>query len=228
MKTIGLLGGTGWSSTIKYYQMLNERVHERLGGYHSAKILLKSIDYHEIMTHYGKNHDKIAQILQHEIQTFLPLQPDCLIICCNSLHKYYDRIASTLSMTIPVFHAVHLVAEELQKRCFQRALLLATKFTMEDGFFAKILEEKGIEAVIPEAKEREQMKVIHEELMLNQTHECSRNFFQQLMARYQDIDAIILGCTEYSLLVNENTSPKPIIDPVYLQTLHAVNYALSE
>ncbi len=129
-----------------------------------------------------------------------------------------------------------LITETGQKRTsrfdlttqFQKVLLLATKFTMEDGFFAKILEEKGIEVVIPEAKEREQMKIIHAELMLNQIHECSRDFFHQLMARYQDVDAIILGCTEYSLLVNENTFPKPIIDPVYLQTLHAVNYALSE
>jgi aspartate racemase len=227
MKTIGLLGGTGWSSTITYYRMLNELVHKRLGGYHSAKILLKSIDYHDIMNHYGQDHQATAHILQQELSTFLLLKPDCLIICCNSLHKYYDHIAPNLAITIPVLHAVHLVADEIKQRHFQKVLLLATKFTMEDGFFAQILEEQGIQVIIPNLEEREHIKQIHDELMQNQIHEKSQNYFEQLIAAYKSCDAVVLGCTEYSLLVNPATSILPIIDSACLQARHAVDYALS-
>lgn len=227
MKTIGLLGGTGWSSTITYYRMLNERVQERLGGYHSAKILLKSIDYHDIMRHYGKNHQAVAAILQQELSTFLPFKPDCLIICCNSLHKYYDDTASNLDITIPVFHAVHLVADEIKQRHLQKVLLLATKFTMEDGFFARILEEQGIHVVIPNAEEREYMKNIHDELMQNQIHAKSQDYFEQLISRHKNCDAVVLGCTEYSLLLNSSTLSLPIIDSACLQVRHAVDYALA-
>ena len=94
MKTIGLLGGTGWSSTIGYYTMLNELVGKHLGGYHSAKILLKSIDYHDIMSNYGKAPEKIADVLLEELLDLISLNPDCIIICCNSLHEYYDLIKS--------------------------------------------------------------------------------------------------------------------------------------
>jgi aspartate racemase len=116
MKTIGLLGGTAWSSTIGYYQMLNELVGERLGGFHSAKILLKSIDYHEIRSNYGKDHEKIALLLQKELAELIALKPDCMIICCNSLHKYYDMIKDNLKSTIPVFHALDLVAQYANER----------------------------------------------------------------------------------------------------------------
>ncbi len=227
MKTIGLLGGTGWSSTITYYRMLNELVNERLGGYHSAKVLLKSIDYHDIMSHYGQDHQATANILQQELSTFLPLKPDCLIICCNSLHKYYDYIAPNLVITIPVFHAVRLVADEIQQRCFEKVLLLATKFTMEDGFFARILEEQGIQVVIPNLEEREHIKQIHEELMQNQIYKKSQDYFGQLIAKHKDCNAVVLGCTEYSLLVNLSTSVLPIIDSACLQVRHAVDYALA-
>jgi aspartate racemase len=97
MKTIGLLGGTGWSSTIGYYTMLNELVGKRLGGYHSAKILLQSIDYHDIMSNYGKDPKKIEDILLEELLNLIALNPDCIIICCNSLHKYMISL-SLISM----------------------------------------------------------------------------------------------------------------------------------
>ena len=106
MKTIGLLGGTGWSSTIGYYALLNTLVNERLGGYHSAKIILKSIDYHDIMSTYGENHEHTAALLKAELLELIALKPDCIMICCNSLHKYYDMIKDGIHSPIPVFHAV--------------------------------------------------------------------------------------------------------------------------
>ena len=226
MKTIGLLGGTGWSSTIGYYKLLNELVSQRLGGYHSAKILLKSIDYHDIKNNYGKNHTIVASLLQQELEGLLALPIDCLIICCNSLHKYFDMIKHNLTLKIPVFHAVELVAQHLVKAKRKRVLLLATRFTMEDGFFAQILENYGIHVTIPPAEDCHEMQQIHAELMQNHVTADARDYFQNLIGRYSDLEAVILGCTEYSLVVDTDHSVLPIVDPVYLQTKHAVTYAL--
>lgn len=225
MKTIGLLGGTGWSSTIDYYRILNELVGERLGGYHSAKILLKSVDYHEIMSNYGKDHDKVAAVLKRELLGLIALKPDCLIVCCSSLHKYYNLIKADLYTDIPVFHALELVADEALNKNYKKLLLLATKFTMEDGFFQDALVARGLDVVIPNLEERNQMKCIHEELMKNVVTQASRDCFSNLIARYKECDTVILGCTEYPLVVNQESSVLPILDPVFLQARAAVDFA---
>ncbi len=226
MKTIGLLGGTGWSSTIGYYKILNELVNDRLGGYHSAKVLLKSIDYHDIMTNYGKNHETVAQLLEKELNELFSLSPDSVMICCNSLHKYYDMIKNKLNFAIPVFHAIDLVAKHINERGYRKVLLLATKFTMEDGFFSNRLNQSDIVVTIPEQSEREEINVIHAQLMQNIVTEDSRNYFKNLILKYKDLDAIVLGCTEFPLVVTQNDSFLPIIDPMYLQAMAAVNYSL--
>jgi aspartate racemase len=224
MKTIGLLGGTGWSSTIEYYKAINELVAKRLGGYHSAKILLKSIDYHDIMSNYGRNHEKIAIILKQELQELITHKPDCIIICCNSLHKYYDLIKHELKSQIPVLHAIELVAQHLLNNQQPKTLLLATKFTMEDGFFEKILKQKGIEVLIPNNDERNKMHAIHAELMHNVVTQEFRNYFSNLIKKYNNVNAVILGCTEYPLIVDNTNSILPIINPVLLQAKSAVDY----
>ena len=226
MKTIGLLGGTGWSSTIGYYKLLNELVYQRLGGYHSAKILLKSIDYHEIMSNYGKNNEKTAQLLYTELSHLIDLHPDCIMICCNSLHKFYDMIKNRLKSTIPIFHSVELSAKYAIQKNYNNVLLLATKFTMEDGFFAKTLEQQGIGVVIPHKDERDRMQKIHDELMQNTITNESRRYFSDLIKVHKKLDAVVLGCTEYPLIVDSDNSALPIIDPVYIQATHAVDFAL--
>lgn len=231
MKTIGLLGGTGWSSTIGYYKRLNELVHERLGGYHSAKIVLKSIDYHDIMSNYGKDPEKIADILFDELLDMYSLHPDCIMICCNSLHKYYDEIKYDIydDEDLPVFHAVELVAEHAKKQKYKKVLLLATKSTMEDGFFADIVKEQGIKVVIPELAVRDAMqKILSDELIHNKVTESSRNYFAQIIANHAECDAVILGCTEFPLLVDASNSKLPIINPVELQCRAAVDFALDD
>lgn len=228
MKTIGLLGGTGWSSTIGYYTLLNELVGKRLGGYHSAKILLKSIDYHDIMSSYGKNPEKIADILLEELLDLIALNPDCIIICCNSLHKYYDLIKPHIyDSDIPVMHAVELVAQHINQQQYKKVLLLATKSTMEDGFFAKILENHNIEVVIPELPERDNMqKILSEELIHNVITQDSRNYFSKIIETHPDCQAVVLGCTEFPLLIDSNNSMLQIINPVQLQCTAAVDFAL--
>jgi aspartate racemase len=232
MKTIGLLGGTGWSSTIGYYKLLNELVYQRLGGHHSAKIILKSIDYHAIANNYGKDNQKVADLFHQEFLQLCALNPDCIIICCNSLHKFYDIVKPHLYSNIPVFHAVDLVAEYAQKQNFKKVLLLATKLTMEDGFFANILEKNGIQVVIPEQKERDEINnIIFDELIKNIVTDASKKYFAHILAQYPNVDAVILGCTELPLVLNQQNSAfpiLPIIDPVRLQCEAGVDFALEK
>ena len=202
-------------------------MHARLGGHHSAKILLKSIDYHDLWSNYG-NDQKAAQLLQEELAGLIALRPDCIIICCNTLHKYYDMIKESLDSSIPVIHALDLVAQHAKDRGYKKVLLLATKFTMEDGFFAKNLENAGIDVVIPTQNERNILHEIHDQLMVNCITIEAREYFRMLILKYNDLDAVILGCTEYPLVVDETNSALPIIDPVNLQTASAVNFALTE
>ncbi len=226
MKTIGLLGGCGWSSTIGYYTLLNELAHDRLGGHHSAKILLKSIDYHELWSSYG-NDGKASQLLQEELTGLIALKPDCIIICCNTLHKYYDMVKDRLDSSIPVMHAVDLVAKHAKWQGYQKVLLLATKFTMENGFFAKKLEDAGIVVEIPDSEERKRLQEIHGELMVNNITNEAREYFRDLILRHKDPDAVVLGCTEYPLVVDKESSALPIIDPVKLQAAAAIDFALN-
>lgn len=209
--------------------MINQPVNEQLGGYHSAKIVLKSIDYHFIMSHYGKDHDKVADALYKELSELIALKPDCVIICCNSLHKYYDLIKEKLKSPIPVMHAIDLVAEYVKAQNYTKVLLLATKFTMEDGFFSKKIEGVGVGVVIPNQDEREEMQTIHAELMQNIITDASKRYFSGLILKYkgQGAEAAVLGCTEYPLIVNKESSFLPIIDPVSLQTVCAVDCVLS-
>jgi len=226
MKTIGLLGGVGWSSTITYYKILNELVQERLGGYHSAKIVLKSIDYHEIQSAYGKDHGRVAALLEEELRGLVALKPDCILICCNTLHKYYDIIKERLGINILVFHALDLVVQELQRRHCKKVLLLATKNTLEDGFFAKKLEQNGIVVTIPNKEEREEIRKIHDELMQDIVTEEAKIFFSNLIASHKNLDAVILGCTELPLVIDQKNSALPIVDPILLQAKAAVDFVL--
>jgi len=231
MKTIGLFGGTGWASTISYYTLLNTLVQERLGGHHSARIVLKSIDYHDIKTNYGKDPKKITDLFFNELLDFYGLDFDCVIICCNSLHKYYDMVKYDIydDEDKPVFHAVELVAHYAKKQKFRKVLLLATKATMEDGFFADIVQKQGIEVVIPELAVREKMQQIHsQELTHNVVTPASRDYFAQIIAAHPDCDAVILGCTEFPLLIDATNSTLPIINPVELQCKAAVDFALAD
>lgn len=202
-------------------------MNDRLGGHHSAKIILKSIDYHDIYSAYGKDHDKIAFLLSAELSHLISLNPDCIVICCNSLHKYYDIIKASLDNVPPVFHAVELVAKDAIKNNYNKVLLLATKFTMEDGFFSDTLINKGLEVIVPSPEERVEMQVIHGQLMQNMVTAEAKNYFGNLIAKYGDVDAVVLGCTEYPLVVDSANCVLPILDTVKLQAEYAVDYALS-
>jgi aspartate racemase len=226
MKIIGLLGGTGWSSTIGYYTLLNQMVTAKLGGYHSAQITLSSIDYHSIMANYGKDHNAVATTLKEELQKLLEMKPDCFMICCNSLHKYYDMIKEELAPTIPVFHAVTLTAKYLHEQGYKNVLLLATKFTMEDVFFTQILEDHGISVIIPDEIERNQIRDIHaEELMSNIVSEKGKQLFDMVITKYLNVDAVVSACTEFAMVLETLDIAVPVVDPMQLQCAGAVEFA---
>ncbi|MBP6986304.1 MAG: amino acid racemase [Alphaproteobacteria bacterium] len=226
MKTIGLLGGAGWSSTISYYTLLNQQVNARLGGDHSAKILLRSIDFHDIMSHFGKDNQKVEEALHDELLGLIAIQPDCIIICCNLLHKYYDLIEHSLESDIPVMHAIDLTAQQLQQKNYHKVLLLASTFTMEDGFFENTLSQNGISVIVPNQEERERIGQIHQELLHNKVTRESRAYFSDLTLKYKSLDAVVLGCTELPMVLDQANSSLPIVDPVVLQVVHAVDFAL--
>lgn len=229
MKTIGLLGGTGWSSTIRYYTQINQEVNKRLGGFHSGEILLRSIDYHEIMSQYGKDHNYTSMILANRLKKLSNLEPDCIIICCNSLHKYYDLISKDLNLKTPIMHALELTAEEVKFNSYNKVFLIAAFFTMEDGFFQASLENNGVQSIIPNQAERKKIHHIHLELMENKVTQESRDYFSKLILSYSsEADAVILGCTEFALAINQDSSVLPIIDPVDLQVSSAVDFSLGD
>ena len=225
MKIIGLLGGTSWPSTFGYYDSLNRMAQAALGGFHSARILLYSIDYHPIKSLYHHGWDEIPAILEREIRFFLEKKPDCLILCNNTLHRALDQIQNRLSLSIPVFHAGLLVAEEAQKRGCKSVLLLGTAFTMEDGFFAAYFEARGIRVVIPSAADRQRIQTIQSDVASGNTNPSYGDVFATMLKAYESVDAIVLACTELPLVMNEKIAPKPLINPITCQCRAAASFA---
>lgn len=225
MKVIGLLGGTSWPSSIAYYDTLNRIAQERLSGHHSARILLYSVDYHNIKSLYHDGWDKIPALLASEIRFFLKKEPDCLIICNNTLHRAFDKIRDKLNIAIPVFHAGHLAAEEAQRQGRKTVLLLGTAFTMEDGFFAKYFEDKGIHVVVPCAEDRQLIQTMQSDIARGNIDPSYADVFTSILKRRPQSEAVVLACTELPLVITSTNSPLPIIDPAQCQCKAAAQYA---
>lgn len=188
--------------------------------------MLKSIDYHDLIIRYGCAPSEIVPLLKIELIGLLNLKPDCFMICCNTLHKYYDLLKQELNPTIPIFHPIELTKKYIQKKKYNKILFLATKFTMEDGFFSDGLRQEGLTIVIPNETERNEMQSIHEELMRDLISEKSKNYFKNLINKYKNLDAVVIACSEWNLVVNAENSSLPLIDTLYLQCAAAVEYSL--
>jgi aspartate racemase len=227
MKVIGLIGGTSWPSTFSYYEQLNRAAQKALGGFHSARIMLYSIDYHPIKNLYHDGWDRIPALLADEIRYFLAKQPDCLILCNNTLHRALDAIRDNVNIAVPVFHAGHLAAEEAQRRGCKKVLLLGTSFTMEDGFFTKYFQDKGIEVAIPSPDDRRIIQDIQSELARGNINPTFESKFVALLHHYPDVDAIVLACTELPLIINDGNSPKALINTIQCQCDAAAKFAFN-
>ncbi len=229
MQMIGLLGGTSWPSTIEYYRIINQLAQEELGGFHSANLLLRSIDYHGIKSHYHDRWDKIPLLLKKEIEAFINLAPDCLLICNNTLHKAFDQIESDLRLSISVFHIVDAIGRFAQTQNLKHLLLLGTKFTMEDGFYQKRLEEQfNLVVEIPSLQERIAIQAIQSQLSRGILKQEFRSYFVKLLRKYSAVDAVVLACTELPLAIHQNDVDVAVLNSIEYQCKEAFEFAISD
>jgi aspartate racemase len=228
MKTIGLIGGMSWKSTVEYYRIINEEIKNRLGGFHSARCILYSVDFDEIESYQRTNKwDRAAAVLIQAAKGIEKAGADFLILCTNTMHKVADKIKTNVD--IPLLHIAEATAEEVLKSSIKNIGLVGTKFTMEQKFYTSVLEEKGLRVVIPEEKDRNLVhRVIYEELVSGKILEESRQEFKRIIRKLitSGAEGIILGCTEIGLLMKAEDSEVPLFDTTYIHAVKAVDYAL--
>lgn len=229
MKTVGMLGGMSWESTASYYKALNEGVKSRLGGLHSAKICLYSVDFDEIekLQHQGK-WSETALILAEAAKSVERGGADFLMICTNTMHKVVPEIESQIS--IPILHIADATAESLVQDGVTKVGLLGTRFTMEQDFYkGRISEKFGIDVVVPTADEQTVVHdIIYQELCLGEIKSESRDRYLKIIANLhaQGAQAVILGCTEIALLVKQSDTTVPLYDTTEIHAAHGVEWAL--
>lgn len=230
MKTIGLIGGMSWESSLEYYRIINEEVKRRLGGFHSAKCLMYSVDFAEIeeLQHKGE-WERAAWILSQAAISLEAGGADFLVLCTNTMHKVAPQIEAAVN--IPLIHIADPTAERIKARGFRRIGLLGTRFTMEDDFYRGRLEKKhGLEVVVPDETDRQLVhQVIYYELCDGRLQEESRKKFRTVIEKLAAAGAqgVILGCTEIGLLIKQQDSPLPVFDTTVIHAEAAVDYALS-
>ncbi len=229
MKTIGLLGGMSWESTVPYFQILNRTVGRRLGGLHSARILLLSVDFHEIevLQHLGR-WDELGEILTREALTIQEAGADFLVLCTNTMHLVAPAIEEAIE--IPLLHIADATADRIQKAGVSKVGLLGTRFTMEEAFYRGRLQDvHGLEVVLPSAEDRGLVhRVIYEELVLGQVLSKSRAEYQRIVGEMQGdgAEGVILGCTEIGLLLKAGDTEVPLFDTAAIHAEAAAAYAL--
>ena len=230
MKVIGLVGGMSWESTVPYYCRINELVKQRLGGLHSARIVLYSVDFHDIekLQHAGR-WDEAGAILAAAAHALAAAGADFIVLCTNTMHKVVGAIEN--AVTIPVLHIADATAAAIQRAGLRRVGLLATRFTMEQDFYRGRLEaQHGIDVIVPDERERELVhRVIYDELCLGVISDTSRERYREIIARLVERGAqgIIYGCTEIGLLVSQADSPVPVFDTTQIHAAAAVDLALA-
>jgi len=231
MKTIGLLGGMSWESTESYYRLLNETVKERLGGLHSAKVVLHSVDFAEIeqLQHLGE-WDKTAEILKKAAQGLEKAGADFILICTNTMHLVAPQIQAGIN--IPLLHIADATAEEIVKANIQKIGLLGTAFTMEEDFYKGQLQNKyHLDVITPNSNDRKIVhQIIYDELCLGNIQNNSRKEYLRIIDDLvkQGAEAIILGCTEIALLIEPQHTKVKLFDTTRIHALKAIEIALDE
>lgn len=229
MKTIGVIGGMSWESTQTYYRLLNEQVRERLGGLHSAKVILNSVDFAEIepLQHQG-DWQGTADILVKAAQSLEAAGADFFLIGTNTMHKVAPEVQTAVK--IPLLHIVDATAEALKADGITTVGLLGTKFTMEQAFYRERLEAQGLNVIIPNETQRNSVhEVIFKELCLGVTTSASKQAYLDIVSdlHQQGAQAVILGCTEIGMLIKPADTTVPLYDTTELHANAAVTYALS-
>jgi aspartate racemase len=230
MKTIGMIGGMSWESSIEYYRIINQTVKEKLGGLHSAQSLMYSVDFAEIETLQAEGRwDEATQAMIKVAQHVDAGGADFVIICTNTMHKMADEVEAAIG--IPLLHIADATADAIKAQGLRVIGLLGTNFTMEEEFYrGRLVKKNGLEVLIPEPEDRETVhRVIYDELVLGEIKPESREAYKGIIEKLiaEGAQGIILGCTEIGLLVKEEDSPVPTFDTTYIHAVAAVEYAIS-
>jgi len=229
VKTIGLIGGMSWESSIEYYRIINETTKAKLGGLHSARSVMLSVDFAEIeaLQHQG-NWPEAAQALTSAAQQVERGGADFVILCTNTMHKVADDIQTHLN--IPLLHIADAMARKIKDRGLRKIGLLGTRFTMEEDFYkARLTSQYGLKVIVPESEQREVVhRVIYDELCLGDIRQSSKAQYVKIMNQLiaAGAEGIILGCTEIGLLVHDEDSSTPLFDTTLIHAVAAVEYAL--
>lgn len=231
MKTIGLIGGMSWESSIEYYRIINETAKEMLGGLHSAKSLMVTVDFAEIeKLQHEDRWDDAAKILVKCAQDLERGGADLIVLCTNTMHKLADQIIANIE--IPFLHIADATAEKIAAAGIKKIGLLGTRFTMEHDFYkGRLSRNFGLEVLIPEEPDREIIhRVIYEELVQGKIMDTSREEYKRIMKWLisQGAEGIILGCTEIELLVRQADSDAPLFPTTSIHAVAAVEMALRD
>lgn len=229
MKIIGLLGGMSWESTVTYYQIINRTVKERLGGLHSAKIVLYSVDFQEIEECQAKGEwERSGEILADAAVRLEKAGAEVLVICTNTMHKVAPQIAAATS--VPLLHIAEATADALKEGNITCAALLGTKYTMTQDFYKEKIMAAGIDVIVPEAEDREIVnRVIYKELCLGVVSQRSRSEYVRIIddLAQKGAQAVILGCTEIGLLIGPEDSSLPLFDTTHIHARKAAMLAMA-
>jgi len=228
LKTIGLIGGMSWESTVTYYKIINETVKEKLGGLHSAKCILYSVDFQEIEECQANgNWEKSGEILGEAAYNLEKAGADFIVICTNTMHKVVNQIKEKIS--IPILHIAEMTAEKILEKRLKNIALLGTKYTMEQDFYKSKLIEKGINVIIPDKNDIEIInEVIYDELCLGTINSDSKKKFLEIVdkLRSKGAEGIILGCTEIGLLIKNEDTDVPLFDTAIIHAEQAAIYSI--
>ncbi len=228
MKTIGMIGGMSWESSIEYYRLVNNEVKRQLGGLHSAQCLMYSVDFEEIerYQHQG-DWERATDVMINAAQRLERGGADFVVICTNTMHKMADEVKAAIN--IPLLHIVDAAAQAVKSKGIGKVGLLGTRFTMEGDFYGGRLKRHGLDVIIPDLPDREIVhRVIYHELVVGKILPSSRDEFQRIIQTLQQkgAEGIVLGCTEIGLLVKQEDNLLPVFDTTVVHALAAVNVAL--
>lgn len=230
MQTIGLLGGMSWESTVTYYQIINQVVKERLGGLHSAKCVLYSVEFDEIeRCQSSGNWQRSGEILADAARALERAGADFILICTNTMHKVYGQVQAAVA--VPILHIADLTLAALRSRGIHRVALLGTAYTMEQDFYKQRLTDGGLDVLIPgKADRREINRVIFQELCRGTISPDSKALFLRVLEdlRTAGAEGAILGCTEIGLLIGQNDTDLPLFDTTQIHAQAAAELALTD
>lgn len=230
MKTIGLIGGTGWVSTVEYYRQINEEINNRLGGMYSAKCLIHSFNFEEIISlQETGNAEAIYLKILAAAENLINSGADCIALCANTMHLYITQLKSNIA--VPVVHIGEATALTIKRAGLSKVGLLGTKLTMEKDFYTGKLQEFGITTMVPDKEERDYIhSVIFDELIKDDFRKSSRSRFLEIIdsLKQEGAEGVILGCTEIPLLIHQDHTDIPLFNTLNIHANALVDFAVNE